>query len=157
MKSIKAVMTAGCLIACLCFTQVSVAQKSKAPDTPSWITMMDDPHTNYFEAVKAFNAYWKHREKPIEEDEIFETGGDKQKEEKLRERRHGKLKPNDPAIKYAFEYKRFLRWQLETEPFVQPDGHIKDMNERIEDWKNQQKLKKSLKPKADSSHRPTKN
>jgi hypothetical protein len=27
---------------------------------PVWIKMMDDPKTNYYEANKAYDEYWKH-------------------------------------------------------------------------------------------------
>jgi hypothetical protein len=114
--------------------------KEKKLQIPSWIAMMDDPNANYFEAIKAFDSYWKHKEKPVEEDESFESVGDKKKEEALRERA-AKMNENAPTVKYAFEYKRFLHWKAEIEPFVQSDGRIKSMDERTGEWKKQQQQK----------------
>jgi len=117
----------------------ALSPKNQAPD-PAWIKMMDDPNVNYNEAVKAFDAYWKNRTKPVEEDERFETGGEKEKEEALHRKRQRGLTKDDPAIKYVYEYKRFLHWEMEMEPFVQPDGHIKSMDTRINEWKQQRQL-----------------
>jgi hypothetical protein len=37
--------------------------------------MMHDPDVNYFEAVAAYDAFWKNREKPVlEEEELMEDG-----------------------------------------------------------------------------------
>ena len=37
--------------------QETKTKKDSTPPPPSWITMMDDPDVNYYEAVKAFNEY----------------------------------------------------------------------------------------------------
>src|SRR3954468_443423 len=42
---------------------------------PFWISMMDDEHVNYFEAVKAYEIYWRFHSKPVEEDQILNTKG----------------------------------------------------------------------------------
>ncbi|UKJ06738.1 hypothetical protein [Solitalea lacus] len=117
-----------------------MAQKKSKSQPPSWIALMDDPNVNYFAAVKAFNLYWKHKEKPVEENELFESVEDKEKEEKL-ERKRERLREDDPAKLYAFEYKRFLWWKEQVEPFVLPDGRIKSMDERIAEWKVQKQHK----------------
>src|SRR5689334_18650941 len=65
-----------CLIACAARSQavpVTNASPKNPPAVPSWISMMDDPNVNYHEAVKAFNAYWKNKIKPVEEDELDES------------------------------------------------------------------------------------
>jgi hypothetical protein len=142
---------------------VTSAEPKHKPSVPSWITMMDDPNVNYYEAVKAFDAYWKHKVKPVEEDEMDlskDSNRVKTKEEEREEKERSHLKPSDPAIKYAFEYKRFLHWEQEMEPFVQPDGHIKGMDERLKDWETQKRLKqqqelqqKNKKHQPDSSRK----
>ena len=38
---------------------------------PQWIAMMDDPNCDYFEAMKAFDLFWKNRKKPLEEKEVL--------------------------------------------------------------------------------------
>lgn len=137
-------------------TSVAVINEARAqkkqPPLPAWVTMMDDPNVNYFEAVKAFEAYWKGKEKPIEEEERFGSVEDKQKEEKLKTKER-KLSDSDPAKLYAFEYKKFLWWMKQTEPFVQPDGRIKTMDERVSEWKaqKQQKKEQQLKLKKNPS------
>lgn len=119
----------------LFFCQLSTAQKTKmkSPE-PSWIAMMDDPNVNYYVAVKAFDSYWKNKEKPVEEGELFESAEDIAKEKEMMDKAI-KMGKNDPALIYAFEYKRFLIWKNKVEPFVKPDGRIKNMDEVIADWK----------------------
>ncbi len=142
-------MTKPCLLVaivavmlCLLMGQPLMAQKARPePTKPSWIAMMDDPNVNYHEAVKAFDTYWKNREKPTEEEERFGSVQDKEKEEKIKQKEK-KLNDNDPAKLYAFEYKKFLWWKREMEPFVQTDGHIKSMDQRINEWKEQKQQKK---------------
>jgi hypothetical protein len=79
---------------------------------PYWITMMRDTNTNYFETVKAFNAFWAGRENPLAEDEKLANAG---KEED---------KTKSKNIPYSFEYRKFLRWQMQVKPYVQNDGSI---------------------------------
>lgn len=139
MKRNRILQSAAWLLLCMLLNYSATAQSKSKP--PLWVTMMDDPNVNYFEAVKNFNAYWKSREKPVEEKELFGSVGDKEKEESIKQKK-GKLKAEDPAQKYAFEYKRFLWWMREVEPFVQSDGRIKGMNERINEWRTQQQQRK---------------
>ncbi len=133
----------------------SVVKKRAQPPQPSWITMMEDPNVNYNKAVQAFNDYWKHKQKPEEENELFEKEAEERemlKQESLsvkerntkreREERQKKLDKNAPAAKYAEDYKRFKNWMREVEPFVQPDGRILTMDERISLWKRQQEQQK---------------
>jgi hypothetical protein len=93
----------------------AIAQKSETKDyatSPYWIAMMADTNINYFEATKAFNIYWKGREKPQAEDEKFANAG----------RDDDKVKNKN--IPYSFEYRKFLRWQMQVKPYVQNDGSI---------------------------------
>ena len=140
MKQNKLLQTAAWLLLCMLLTHSANAQSKTKP--PSWVTMMDDPNVNYFEAVKNFNDYWKNREKPVEEGDLFGSVGDREKEEAI-SRKKRRLTTEDPAKKYAFEYKRFLWWMREMEPFVQEDGRIKSMNERISEWRVQQQQRKN--------------
>lgn len=144
MKRNRILQGAAWLLFCLLLNYSATAQNKSKP--PQWVTMMDDPNVNYFEAVKNFNDYWKTREKPVEEKELFGSVGDKERENAI-SRKKAKLRAEDPAQKYAFEYKRFLWWMHEMEPFVQPDGRIKGMNERISEWKTQQQQRKDQQQK----------
>lgn len=141
MKKSKIPSGAAWLLLCLFVTNTSMAQTKTAQTKPSWIMMMDDPNVNYFEAVKSFNDYWKNREKPVEEGEMFESVGNKEKEEAI-SRKKARLRASEPAHLYAFEYKRFIWWMREMEPFVKPDGTIKGMNERVNEWRIQKQQRK---------------
>lgn len=151
MKALQFLQGLVLVIPILLLSHISMAQNKTGTATPSWITMMDDPNVNYFKAVEAFEAYWKNREKPAEENEIFESAVDKRKEEELKAKSR-RISDNDPAKLYAFEYKKFLWWMKQTEPFVQPDGRIKSMDERIAEWKvqKQQKKAQAIKTKGQS-------
>lgn len=144
MKQNRILQSVAWLLLCMLLNYSATAQSKVKP--PLWVTMMDDPNVNYFEAVKTFNDYWKTREKPVEEGELFESVGDKEKEQSLKQKK-GRLGTEDPAKKYAFEYKRFLWWMREVEPFVQSDGKIKGMNERINEWRTQQQQRKTQEKK----------
>jgi hypothetical protein len=111
--------------------------KKKLSDT-AWIAMMDDPNTNYNKAVENFEAFWKHKRKPIEEGELFEEAG------KTEARRDEKkyTDTNDPAVKYYLEYKKFKQWQQDVAAFVQADGRILSMDERLKVIKQQQVAEK---------------
>lgn len=95
---------------------------SQRDTIPRWVEMMRDEKANYHEALKAFNEFWKDREKPVEEDEIFgRKAGNKEQ----------RMMANPDTRKYAFEYKRFLNWKRAVAPFVQPDGRILDKEEQL--------------------------
>jgi len=107
-----------CLFCALYFTLLfgnADAQKNEPKNYalhPYWIEMMKDTNTNYFEAVKAFNSYWKGREKPQGENEKFSNAG----------KEDSKVKSKN--IPYSFEYKKFQHWQMQVKPYVQNDGSI---------------------------------
>jgi hypothetical protein len=108
-----------------CFFQNTTAQKSM-DGTPEWVKMMNDPNVNYFTAVASFNNYWKNREKPTEEKEIF-----KGKKSKIKEYK------NNETLRYAFEYKKFLHWQKQMLPYVKEDGRILTRKESLEIWEKE--------------------
>ena len=98
---------------------------------PYWIDMMSDPNANYFETVKAFEAFWGKRVQPSEEGEMGEGG----EEEKERESKKALLEKD--GINYRLECKRFRQWKRNVEPYVQPDGRILSAEEQLEIWKKQ--------------------
>lgn len=113
--------------------------------------MMDDPSTNYFEALKAYDEFWKTHPMPLEEEEEMEGAlpqkgvSDKQskREERERERemeRKKKLRGADleTAEYLKYQSKRFRNWAREVKPWVQEDGHILTDEERTAIWKKQQ-------------------
>jgi hypothetical protein len=130
-------------VLCLCFTgmvwsQNHEAVKSKKQNytkNPVWIQMMDDPHVNYFEANKAFEQFWSNREKP----EIEGEGSAEQKDKEEKRSLLSRLVKSDKAEEaerheYAISYKRFVRWRMEVEPFVQSDGSVLSLDEQRLIW-----------------------
>jgi hypothetical protein len=108
-------------------------EKDKLSDT-AWIAMMDDPGTNYNKAVQNFETFWKYKRKPTEEGKLFEEAekGEVQPNEKKY------TDTNEPAVKYYFEYKKFKQWQQDVQAYVQADGRILTMNERLNVVRQQQ-------------------
>lgn len=108
-------------------------KEGKHPRLPSWVKMMDDPHVNYYKAVKSFNKYWRRREAPEEEgEEKREACREKRESE---EREEGRKKPAPPGMYYY--YNKFKRWKVLTEPYVKPDGSLFTAEERKEHWRKQ--------------------
>ncbi len=136
-----------CLLICS-----GLRAQSDSPDyknNPVWIKMIDDPHVNYYEAIKAFEMYWKDRVMPDNEEEEMAEGNNNfkevereiKKEKKVDRKRiltdeELKKKNDDQQMKY--QLKRFAQWKREVKPFVQEDGHILSDDERMEIWKKQQ-------------------
>ena len=120
----------------------TVSEKKDYLKNPVWIQMMDDSTTNYFEAEKAFNEYWSIRPVPSEENKII--GERHQKNEKkggFLGFKTKKEKLQEESEKYAFQYKKFKRWQLLNLPYVQPDGRILTTTERLKIFEEIQKTK----------------
>ena len=111
----------------LIFLFLLVIQITNAQNkTPQWIKMMEDPNVNYHEAVKNFDNYWKEKEKPIEEKEIFNMKKNVVKDDKSK-----------ITIQYAFEYKKFQLWRRKMLPFVQENGHVLNKSERLKLWEKE--------------------
>lgn len=128
------------LICLLAFSKVSVAQVPQY--TPTWVKMMEDPKTNYYEAVKNFDSFWKGKEMPMEEAELLNE--DISKEDK---REHHRAEKNLSKMSaadrqqydyLAYQFKRFNNWRHEVKPFVQDDGHILSQEERNKIFEQQQ-------------------
>ncbi|MCX6291269.1 MAG: hypothetical protein NT126_05845 [Bacteroidetes bacterium] len=146
-KSIRSLF----LISCLFLFSISHAQQvkkispKKNPQKPAWIKMIDDPAANYFEAVKAYDAYWKHHVKPVDEEELMGEGKEAVSENEREKDKEKKLSPAEKNEQDLLRYqcKRFENWQREVFPFVQPDGRILSQDERNKIWNDQQEqLKK---------------
>lgn len=115
---------------------VAIAQ-NKNPDyskMPYWIEMIKNPNVNYFEAVTAYNEFWKGKKKPVDENEMI--GQDKQASAKGKETREEK-KEKELYRKYALDCKKFEHWQKAVQPYVQADGHILTKEEQLKAWEEQ--------------------
>jgi hypothetical protein len=101
-----------------------------------WIKMIDDPNVNYYEAIKAYNEYWKTHKKPVEQED------DKAELDKSGEKPTARPVPTREEKIYedemTYQIKRFETWVREEKPFVQENGRILTQQERIEIWKKQQ-------------------
>lgn len=132
--------------------QISATAQTVAPmQVPKWVTMMEDPKVNFFEAVKEYDSYWLTHTKPVKEAEVFEalegkgTGKETAEDiEKMETERQQKLGPKlegralEEAEYLKYESKRFEKWMLEVKPWVQADGHILTYEERQAIWNKQQ-------------------
>ena len=130
----------------ICLHAVDAQQANRKDDytksTPLWIVMMDDTLTNYFEAQKEFESFWKFRKLPIEEEEII--GHTQLKEEDRRSWiskifATKKLRKEEESERYAFEYKKFKNWERAMHPYVQDDGSILTPAQRIAIWNTERK------------------
>ena len=110
-----------------------------APDTadyPYWIKMMEDTMVNFYQAEKAFNAYWKNRVRPATDDN--ESYNPNKRDEDEDEEAEATANIN---IEYVYDYKRFKAWEQSVKNFVMDDGHIMYPQQRVriyQQLKNQQ-------------------
>lgn len=146
-------------------TSANAQSKYKQSDfksKPIWISMMNDPNVNYYEAVEAFNVYFsKHLMPRIEEEEMGKQQGYKatsvkshEEEEREREEREEVAAANNGKkhlkktyeginrLEMAMAVKAFKQWMRTEKSWVQPDGSILSEQEKqaIID-KQQQELK----------------
>lgn len=118
------------------FSSLSAQQKN----LPSWVAMIDNPNVNYFEALKTFNEFWKGKIKPIEEMDIKDMEQLTAEEKEIRKNYFKNLSQQE-RIEFdvlQYHYKRFKQWKKEVLQFVQEDGRILTMEERISIWEKQQ-------------------
>jgi hypothetical protein len=114
-------------------------------EMPKWVSMIDDSLVNYYEVQKEFTTFWKNRIRP-EEDAAFGQETDNQKRER-EEYRELRMKMNSDEIQYddllIYHHKRCKNWLHEMKPYVQIDGRVLTMHERMQIWNRQkEELKK---------------
>jgi hypothetical protein len=122
--------------------------KAQVPDSkknyakkPYWIEMMNNPNSNYFETVKAYDTFWEKRKKPKEEDDKIGEKEKKANEKKNIFQRWFKSreeKEEEEAKKYRLDCKKYEHWKMKVKPYVQPDGRILSAQEQLDLWKKQQ-------------------
>lgn len=146
MKKIKLLITA---LAILVLQSPLQAQSTAPMDVPKWAIMMEDPDVNFFEALKAYEAFWLTHKKPSSEAETFETqalDGKAAEDRRIQEERKRveelglPLEGRDLEIAEYLKYqsKRFEKWVIEVKPWVQDNGHILTYEERQALWLRQQ-------------------
>lgn len=130
------------------FCSVSAQEKEKETaerkdykNEPVWIKMMDDPNTNYFEALEAFEEYWEGKEEPEEEEEMISEGKltEERAEERKAERATWTQAQRNEYENMKYQFKRFKNWKRTVFPFVQSDGRILTEQEKMDIYKKQNK------------------
>ena len=140
----------------LVLLSASVKGQTNDAITPAWVKMMDDSATNYYEAIRVYNEYWKNHVKPAGEEEEMKEGNkdsNEREREVKREIRHDRkrvvteedLKKQNENVFIKYQVKRFEQWTREVKPYVQEDGRILTPSERMEIWSRQQEEMKKLK------------
>lgn len=118
----------------------SDAAKVDYTKEPVWIKMKEDPNVNYYEAVKAFEEYWKDKIEPEEESELITEG--KITEEKARqlkaERASWTQAQRNEYELLKYEFKRFKQWKRDVQPYIQSDGRILTEQEKMDIYNKQQ-------------------
>lgn len=133
------------------------------PLNPPWVKMMTDPNVNYYEAVKAYEDFWKGREKPNNEAEEMEqmvsqnhSGKmtDKERKKMEREEREHKremerelkkkwteeeLKELEWKREMTYQCKRFEQWMRDSQPYIQNDGRILTQDEKMRIYEQRQR------------------
>lgn len=135
------------LLLCLSLCFMATAQSSKYSDKylqrkPVWIELIKQENVNYFEAMRAFELYWQNRDKPVEEEEVLGGKFAQTREKRAEKKETGWVRRRirereEEAEKLAFEHKRFLDWERKVHPYVQPDGRILTMEERLKIWESE--------------------
>lgn len=127
------------------FAVIAFSSQAQSIKLPSWVAMIDNESTNYFEAIKAFDYYWKGKIKPIEEMDLKELNemSAEEKEERSQYFNSMSVEQRHEYDLLQYHYKRFKQWRKNVFPYVQSDGRILTMVERIAIWEQQQAESKS--------------
>lgn len=126
------------LLLLVCGTASMAQTKARYTDRdyqkkPLWIAMMDDPNANFFEVERAYELYWTRHEKPEGEHEDI---GERAEREKTPGKRKQRKISAENDMRLAV--KKYEVWNDQTRPYVQPDGRILSVEERLRIWKEQQ-------------------
>jgi hypothetical protein len=143
-------------------TEAQALKSSDYQNNPAWVQMMSDPNVNYFEAIKAYEDYWRGKEQPEEEEEQMEmmssrnytgkmTDAERKKqEEEIREyelklKRNSEKKLSEADLlklewkrEMGYQCKRFKDWKASVKPYVQNDGRILNEEERMKIYNQRQ-------------------
>ena len=107
---------------------------------PVWINMMNDSNVNYFEALTAYETFWKGKKKPLEEDELI--GQERTRSTNFKKESHREIKEKESEKemyrKYGLACKKFEHWKIQVRHYVQEDGHVLTPYERLKFWREHQ-------------------
>lgn len=93
-------------------------------NTPSWVSMIDNPSVNYFEAVKTYESYWSQNTKPTLVENTVGIKGLSSVNANSNTANNNSLKDLAFEQEMFYQCMRFEQWQKEMRPFVQPDGSL---------------------------------
>lgn len=87
---------------------------------PLWVQMIDNPNTNYFESIKAYQLYWAHHEHAERKENKMSTEKDKSQGHipKLSEQKNYAPKRLANMQAMAYQCKRFEQWMRDVYPYV---------------------------------------
>jgi hypothetical protein len=105
--------------------------------SPLWIAMMEDTATNYNDAIKAFDIYFKYHTMPEEPEEVAHERLKEGKEKEIlpiKNLTKEELAEKEQEYELALQIKRFKRWKKDVFPYVQEDGRILSPEEQIRLW-----------------------
>jgi hypothetical protein len=134
-----------CITALVCsvLLAVTIDVHAAGGSAPLWVTMMEDPNTNYYKAIEEYKNFWKTHVKPTGEADM-DKGSEmkaKEPEEKIDVNDKEELQTARLADYYRYQCKRFEHWMRVNKPYVQKDGHILTADERLKLWEQTQKGK----------------
>jgi hypothetical protein len=113
---------------------------------PVWKDMINDTIANFFEVQKAFELFWNGKELPEDEDDVIGEKGRLKNTFINRVFNSRELKEQQLRQSLSFDYKRYRRWLIKTEPYIKEDGNIMTPTERIQLWqKHTNELKEETK------------
>ena len=118
--------------------QAQSTGKIKPRNIPLWVKMMNDSSANYYVAIRDYEAFWKGKEKPSDEEHIMSKGTEVTKDH-IRKLSKREIKEQRDLDYYRYQCKRFKNWVRTNKPYVQPDGHILTADERLKLWQENQK------------------
>lgn len=105
--------------------------------SPVWKDMINDTSANFFEVQKAFQLFWDGKELPEEEEDVIGEKGRLKNSFVNKLFNNRELKEQQLRESLTFDYKRYRRWIIKTEPYVKEDGSIMTPTERIQLWEKQ--------------------
>jgi hypothetical protein len=128
-----------CFIFLLLCLIISSGAQTKYKDSdyrkhPYWIEMIEDPNVNYFEAIKAYELFWKDKPLPKDEDALIgesKDGGSKKGDKMSRREIREEKEEKEMRQKYGLDCKKFEHWKMMVQPYIQPDGHILTKEEQL--------------------------
>jgi hypothetical protein len=134
------------LVICFLFSSSVAFSQEKDREgefTPKWVTMMNDPKSNYYETIEEFRKFWEGKalpEEPFENKEmdvferevglIHDSKDHKEREQIERKARAAQGDSKTQQRSYAAEVRAFKGWLQHVKPWVLENGSIVTLEEQ---------------------------